>query len=182
MQRAIEASTIFSSMTCACLDGELSFFASELVPSPFNKPSTVQQTLEVCQAVRADNCTSLAAALWPYYKNEIFVDGIVLVTDEEENHPCNSYMFAELFNAYKAKVNLEVSLVIICVGEGDCRFRQSLLLNNIEAETVIIDPVRPDLTKFDSLLVQVAGAVGVAVGHQEIDAEISTDETEFVIV
>ena len=182
MQRAIEASTIFSSMTCACLDGELSFFASGLVPSPYKKPSTVQQTLEVCQAVRANNCTSLAAALWPYYKDEIFVDGIVLVTDEVENRPCNDYMFAELLKAYKAKVNPEVSLVIICVGRGDRIFRKSLATNNIEAETVTIDPVRPDLTKFDGLLVQVAAAVGVAVGYQEIDTNVSMEDTEFVVV
>lgn len=79
-------------------------------------------------------------------------------------------MFAELLKAYKAKINAAVSLVIICVGQGDDRLRQSLVVNKIEAETVTIDSMRPHLTKFEGLFVQVAAAVGIAVGRQEIDA------------
>eukprot|EP00539_Tryblionella_compressa_P000171 CAMPEP_0178746344 /NCGR_PEP_ID=MMETSP0744-20121128/7760_1 /TAXON_ID=913974 /ORGANISM="Nitzschia punctata, Strain CCMP561" /LENGTH=575 /DNA_ID=CAMNT_0020399551 /DNA_START=11 /DNA_END=1738 /DNA_ORIENTATION=+ len=178
MQAAIDAATIFASMACACLDGELSFFDSRLVPSPHNKPSTVKQALEVCRAVRANHCTALAAALWPYYEKRLFVDVIVLVTDEEENMSCNGHRFAALLKMYKETVNPKVALIIIRVGFGDRNFEQSLVRNGITATTVTIDGRRPDLTKFDSLLLEVTAAANVGVTGSTLEDE----ENDFVMV
>lgn len=157
MQTAIEAGAIFSSMLSACLDGELSFFASELIPSPHPKPSTVEEMLEVCQKVRAWGCTSLAAALWPYFAEKIWIDTIVMVTDEEENMDCQGYQFAALLKEYQQQVNPNVRLVVVCVGAGDTRFRNSLITNGIQdTKVVTIDGQRPDNTKFSTLLGEIA--------------------------
>jgi len=139
-----------------CFDGELSFFSGELVKSPHKKPKTVKDTLEICDEIRARGCTSLAAALWPYYKEKKFMDMFVLVTDEEENTRKGGFFFAELLAKYKAEVNDSVTLVIVCVGRGDSRFRSSLKLNHINYRVVHIDGSRPDLGKFGAVLGQLA--------------------------
>jgi len=155
MQLAIEASTIFASMVAACFDAELSFFSSGLVKSPHEKPQTVGETLEVCKKIRASGCTSLAAALWPYYTNKVVMDTFVLVTDEEENTQCHGYMFARLLAKYKEQVNENVNLIVVRVGRGDARFQEDLKCNGIDYKVVGIDSTRPDLAKFDALLGQV---------------------------
>lgn len=155
MQLAIEASTVFASMVAACFDAELSFFSSGLVKSPHEKPRTVEQTLEVCKKIRASGCTSLAAALWPYYSSKVVMDTFVLVTDEEENTSCNGYMFAPLLAEYKKHVNKNVNLIVVRVGRGDARFQKDLERHDINYRVVGIDSTRPDLAKFDALLGQV---------------------------
>jgi len=156
MQCAIEAATIFASMVSECFDGELSFFNHDLVSSPHTKPSTVRETLEVCDTIRADGTTSLAAALWPYYEAKKSMDMIVLVTDEEENEKYQGHLFAELLAKYKEEVNQKVTLIVVCVGNGNNKFRQDLTDANIEYRVVYIDGSRPDLVKFDALLGQIA--------------------------
>jgi hypothetical protein len=156
LQTAIEATTIFANMVSVCFDGELSLFASDLVESPHVKPNNVHRALEVSTKVRASGATSLAAALWPYYNKEIVMDMFVMVTDEEENTPKNDYNFASLLAAYKKKVNPDVSLVVVCVVQGDWQFRQELPNNGIDYKVVQMDGARPDHAKCDALLGQLA--------------------------
>ena len=189
MQTAIDAATIFAAMVSACLNAELSFFSHRLVESPYKKPSTVEQTMEVCKKIRANGCTSLAAALWPYFHHGLYLDTIVMVTDEEENTSWEGYSFAELLKAYKEKVNPNVALIVVCVGTGDKRFRQALQGNGIEWKTVTIDRCRPDLTKFDALLEQVAAMSTVASSPEMIEREADIQDVnsadgdeEFVMI
>mmetsp|Transcript_11208 Transcript_11208/g.16445 ORF Transcript_11208/g.16445 Transcript_11208/m.16445 type:complete len:231 (-) Transcript_11208:110-802(-) len=188
MQSAIEAATIFSSMVSVCFEGELSFFSSDLVASPHKRPANVHETIEVCRKVKACDCTSLAAALWPYFENKIIVDMFVMVTDEYENYPKNGYDFAELLSEYKQEVNPDVVLVIVCVGKGDTRFRNSLLRNDIESKLVEVDGARPDHSKFDALLGQLAllsqhGLIDEIEDHPLVDnREGKEDHADFVIV
>ena len=156
MQSAIEAATIFASMVSVCLDGELSFFSSGLVKSPYEKPQTVDETLEVCKQIRANGCTSLAAALLPYYEKKKIVDVFVLVTDEEENTRASNMFFAEMLSLYKKNVNPSVRLIVVCVGKGYVPFRDSLAQYDIDYRVVYIDGARADLAKFDALLGQIA--------------------------
>merc|ERR1712232_1112292 len=156
MTTAIEAAAIIAGIVSTCLEGELSFFASQLVESPHPKPSTVDETLEICRQIRASGCTSLAAALWPYLGQRKVLDTIVLVTDEWENRKCHGFYFAELLKGYREKVNPQVVLVIVRVGQGSACFQRSLASNGIEATTIIIDGFRPDMTKFDALLGEIA--------------------------
>ncbi|CAB9517494.1 expressed unknown protein [Seminavis robusta] len=156
MQRAVEASTIFASMVASIFDGELSFFSYCLIRSPHAKPSNVEETMAVCHKIRANNCTSLAAALWPYYEAKKVMDLFVMVTDEMENTSWNGHRFASLLALYKREVNPNAQLIVVCVGDGDLHFRSSLGANGIRYKTMVIDGSRPDLTKFDSLLGQLA--------------------------
>ncbi|CAJ1948277.1 unnamed protein product [Cylindrotheca closterium] len=159
MQTAIEAAAIIASIISTTLDGELSFFASGLVKSPHLKPSSVTATLKVCQTIQASGCTNLAACLWPYFDQNKVVDTIVLVTDEYENTKQNGYYFADLLAAYRNEVNPNVVLVVVRVGTGSPQFQRSLEQHGIEPnKVVIIDDSRPDLTKFDGLVGQIAAA------------------------
>lgn len=154
MQLAIEASTIFATMVSVCFSAELSFFSGGLVKSPYGNPSTVEETFDICQKIRASGCTSLAAALWPYYSEKKVMDTFILVTDEEENTSCHGYRFAPLLAEYKKHVNEDVKLIIVRVGKGYVPFQKSLESNGINYRVVGIDSSRPDLAKFDGLLGQ----------------------------
>jgi len=156
MQTAIEAATIFASMVSVCFDGELSFFGSDLIPSPCEKPKNVRDALHVCNKVRAWGSTSLAAALWPYYESKKKMDVFVMVTDEGENTPKNGHSFAGLLAKYRREVNPDVFLVVVRVGCGERSFQQDLERNEIHHRTVILDGERPDHAKFDALLGQLA--------------------------
>jgi len=156
MQSAIQAATIMATMISVCFGAELSFFNSHFVASPCPHPSTVEETLRICVQVQASGCTSLAAALWPYYESKKVIGRIVLVTDEEENTACNGYGFAHLLQTYKKEVHANVELIVICVDSGDTKFRASLDQCGITYKRMEIDGQRPDLTKFDAMLGQIA--------------------------
>jgi len=159
MTTAIEAAAIIASIVSTCLEGELSFFNGGLVKSPHERPSSVTETLTICQTIRASGCTSLAASLYPYWEKKQMIDTIVMVTDEEENSACQGYYFADLLRHYQETVNPNVVLVIVRVGEGSRYFQQSLATHGIvDTTTVVIDNYRPDLTKFDALLGTIAKA------------------------
>jgi len=155
MQVAVEAATIFASMVSACLDGELSFFGTGLIKSPHEKPKTVKDTLDVCDAIRACGMTNFAAALWPYYDEKRSVDTIVIVTDEWENGRTMGDDFSEMLAKYKKKVNPDVVLIVVRVGAGAEDFQKNLERNGIEYSVIVVDDQRPDLAKFDALLGQI---------------------------
>jgi len=156
MTTAIQASTILAAMISACFPGELCFFDHQYRPSPHAKPSTVEHVLKICQQIRASGGTSLAAALYPYYEKKVKIDRIILVSDEEENTPWNGHMFAKLLRMYKDEVHDGVELIIICVDQGDSEFRRSLERNSIDCQRMEIDGIRPDLSKFDAMISQIA--------------------------
>ena len=156
MQTAVEAAAIFAGFCSSLLSGELVFFNHNVIKSPHPKPSTVNQLLEICNKIRASGATSLAAGLGEYFENKVKFDAIVLVTDEEENTAWKGRQFARLFDEYRQTVNPDIKLVVVCVGGGDWRFRESLKRNNIDHSTIHIDESRPDLTKFDGLIGDIA--------------------------
>ena len=172
MESAIRAATIMAAMISTCFRGELSFFDHLFRRSPHTKPCTVKHVLDICQQIRASGATSLAAALWPFYDLKKKIDRIILVTDEQENTPCNGYMFAPLLRLYKDTVNKDVELVVICIDKGDNAFRISLDRNSIDCRRIEIDGIRPDLSKFDSMLSQIAllSKTAVAAGPATTDA------------
>jgi len=185
MTTAIEAAAIIASIISTTLDGELSFFTGKLLQSPHQKPSSVEETLEVCQKIHAHGCTSNAACLWPYYKAKKVVDTIVMVTDEYENTVCHGYYFADLLAKYRKEVNPNVVLVVVRVGMGSKDFQNSLERNGFKAKVVSIDNGRPDLTKFDGLVGQIAAASQAttrATEKSEGDTDVSTEDEDFVMV
>lgn len=183
MYMAIQSATIFASLCSICLDGELSFYNSGPVASPFKKPRDVKQALAVCNKVQASGCTSPAAALWPYVEKKQWVDLIVHVTDEHENTPYNGEYHASLLARYMKEVNPNVKVVIVCVGHGNQEFRSSMKRENIDFRVVTIDEYRPDLAKFDSLLGQLVTAAAVEYSVGDADTvQVEGGEDEFVVV
>ena len=185
MQTAIKAATIFAALVSVGLGGELCFFSDRFMPSPHARPETVEQVLEITEKIRAKNCTNLAAALWHYYEKKIALARIVPVTDEWENEACHGYMFADLFRKYKDEVSPNVELVLVGVGEGSVQFQESLRRHNIDFKRIEIDERRPDLTKFDALLRQMALLSGVTAVTQHTateDAQMANKEEDFVVI
>jgi hypothetical protein len=164
MQRAVEAATIFASLVSVSFDADLTFFQD--IAIAVDKPRNVKEVLSVCNKIRADRCTSLAAALWQYMDQHI--DVFVLVTDEYENTNFNNLDFAQSLVKYKKEVNENVKLVVVTVGGGYSGFRASLSDNDIKYKQITIDEGRPDLAKFDTLLGQLV---------QVDDEQTSEDET-----
>ncbi|KAL7556032.1 hypothetical protein ACA910_003794 [Epithemia clementina (nom. ined.)] len=156
MESAIRAATIMAAMISTCFSGELCFFDHAFRKSPHAKPCTVKNVLDICRQIRASGGTSLAAALWQYYERKTRIDRIILVSDEEENTECNGYMFARLLRVYMDEVQKDVELVVICVGKGNAEFRSSVKRHGIDCKRIEIDGNRPDLSKFDSMLSQIA--------------------------
>jgi hypothetical protein len=181
MQTAIEAATIIATMASIFWNAELSFFHSTHQASPHPRPTTVDQALDVCSKIRAIGCTSLAAALMPYYKRKIPIDRIILVTDEQENTICEGYNFARLLEAYKKQVKKDVELIIIGVGSLYRPFHLSLENSGIEFKRVEIDKCRPDLTKFDDMLRQVA-LMTTMTKKDNKEITDNDEETDFVLL
>jgi len=179
MQSAIEAAPILATMVSVCWNGELSFFYSTFQSSPHPRPTTVEQILEICHKVKATGCTSIAAALGPYFREKRVLDKIVLVTDEGENTNWEHYSFGSLLKAYKETVSPDVELIIVGVGCGDLRFKQSLTKHGLAYKRLEIDGSRPDLTKFDALLGQIAMASSDVTQQVEV---IEDGEGDFVML
>lgn len=175
MQVAIESATIFASLVSVCFDGELSFYNTQPIASPFEKPRNVKEALVVCKKIRASGCTSPAAALWKYVEKKQWIDLFVHVTDQYENTQFKGESHASLLARYKTEVNPNVEVVIVCVGRGNRSFRQEMESRDIDYRVVIIDEYRPDLAKFDSLL-------GQLVTMRSVDSSSEDDQDEFVVV
>jgi hypothetical protein len=156
MTTAIQAATILASMIDACWEGELSFFNSKSLPSPHPRRGTADQVLEACRRVRTSGSTSQASALWPYYEKKTPLYQIVMVTDEEENTGCHGHFFASLLQAYRREIKADVELIVVGVGDGYGPFQTSLASRGIPYKRIEVDKIRPDLSKFDALLGQLA--------------------------
>lgn len=182
MQTAIVSATIMAAMISACWGGELCFFSSGYIASPYPRPQTVEEVLGICQKIRANSCTSVAAGLCPAYDKKIVYRRIVLVTDEEENTACHGMRFAQLYRKYKDEVNPAVELLLVGVGSGYDPFQDSLRQLDIEFKRVEVDNRRPDLTKFDALLRQMSLLAASAEAEANVEEIKDQQEDEFVVV
>ena len=187
MQVAIESATIFASLVSVCLQGELNFYNSRVVPSPHKRPQNVYEALKVCTQVRASGCTSPASAMHHYLTvgnaTKTHVDLFVHVTDEGENTPFAGHSHASSFQEYKDTVNPNAELVIVCVGKGYRPFRADLDAQQIAYKVVTIDEFRPDLAKFDALLGQLVSSVARRpLEHEKASPAPSSETGDFVLV
>ena len=112
------------------------------------------QVLAVTEEVRANNCTSPAAALAEFYESKQPVDLFILVSDEGENTAHKGMRFAEAYARYAREVHSEARCVFVSfLRDGD----HGLMLREMERlgfnpPQYRVDVARPDLTKFDALL------------------------------
>jgi hypothetical protein len=70
-------------------------------------------------------------------------------------------------------------LVVVCVGSGDLGCRSTLEQHGIDHTTVHIDEARPDLTKFDALVGDIAyNCMGLALEKSGDDVETEASSKE----
>ena len=158
MEVAIKTSTIISSLLTAICDAKLSFFNNDSFEPSIN-PKNVAQVLELAHRTRAENCTSPAAALVPYYGKKEIIKTFIIVTDEEENtdavHEGKRWKFFELFKEYRQKV-YPATLIFVSFLSSQHQLGQmygKFLDEKIEDVMQFkFSRERPDLTKLDSIL------------------------------
>jgi hypothetical protein len=90
MQVAINTSSIITSLLCSLAKAELHIFKNTDIPIE-NPPNSVRSAVEFARTMRANNSTSPASSLWPYYAAKKVVKTFIIVTDEEENTSTTGY-------------------------------------------------------------------------------------------
>lgn len=169
MDVAIKTSSIITSLLCSLTKASLTLFRDKDYPVA-HPPTTVQGALNFAKTMKANNCTSPASSLWPYYQKKKVVKTFIVVTDEEENtshngksnwggYQIDGYMFAELFQKYYQEV-YPAKLVFISFSRpnSDAFMIQKLKKvfgNSYVEESVSVfkfDTRNPDLNKLDKVL------------------------------
>lgn len=178
MYTAIKAGSIIGAMISTCFQAELSFFDHRPVDSPHKRPGTVSDVMDIVRSIDANNGTSMAAGLWPYFQKKQKIARFILVSDEGENSSFQGYMFGALLKKYKQEVHDEVEMISICVDSGSSSFRESLVRNSIESQRIEIDGCRPDLSKFDSLLGQIALMSRKKPANQQVPVDTAEKDSE----
>lgn len=156
---AIKTSCIFMSVLCAMCDAEMVLFRghNEKIDNP---PKSVKDVMQLSATLNAGGCTSPAASLYEYYKNEKKIKTFIIVTDEEENTMCFNYKFATLFKAYREKI-CHAKIVFISFlqnnkhgKDGQMVSELKAVIPDIEADLMQfkLDKYRPDLSKMDHIL------------------------------
>lgn len=87
MEIAIKTSVIIAGILTRITSAKLVFFDKFTRDAPY-LPKDMTQVLDLAMATKADNCTSPASSLLPFYNNKEVVKTFIVVTDEGENEPC----------------------------------------------------------------------------------------------
>lgn len=158
MSVAIETATIISSLLTAFTDAELIFFNNNYW-YPEKQPRSIEDVINLALKTKANNCTSHAAALWPYYEGKKIIKTLICVTDEEENTAYKGHMFEGLYQKYLNEVNSACQLVFVSflrsqTDEG--QMVKKLRKHDFPCMQLAMSRTRPDLTKLDNLLGQLS--------------------------
>jgi hypothetical protein len=180
MQVAVNSATIIGSVLCSCLDASLSFFDNKCYDGPC-VPRSVEDVLLVTNSVKAKNATAPAACLWPFLNKKISVDLFIVVTDEEENTTYDgkwsrekSKMFVGLFEKYLKEVNPSASVFFVSFLKSTTTDGQMVMdFNNAglgeKCKQFRFDPRRPDLSKLNTLIAEIAEDTEVVGEKDTID-------------
>ena len=158
MEVAIRTSGIIISLLCYICKASLHMFASENT-TYINPPRTIEEAVEFGKNVRASGGTSPAASLMYLYKSKIVAKTIIIVTDEEENVPCEGYNFAKLYNKYFNEIS-PANLIFISFSNPNCDAQmvkdlRTVIGNSLVKEFVKVfkfDVKNPDLNRMDIIL------------------------------
>jgi len=164
MSVAVRSACIISSLLAVAFNADLKFFDDKCV-EPSVVPRNVKDTIKIVNEIAARGSTSMAAGLWPYLRDSLSKDLIVLVSDEGENQTCQGMMFHDMLKKYKAQVNPNVKVFLVSFLEKN---NHGTIMTNLEKAGIEgiyqyrLLPRRPDTSKFGSLLGQaVMQTVGV---------------------
>lgn len=112
MSIAIKTSSIIMSILCAICNAEMNLFRTkcELINTP---PKCVNDVIHFNETTHANQSTSPAASLEPYYSANKKVNTIIMVTDEEENTSSLNMRFWEMFDKYCNNLNFIPRVIFI---------------------------------------------------------------------
>lgn len=198
MQVAVNSATIIGSMLCSLFSGaegtagapaseaDLLFFNSKMFRSALGVPKTAEECLAVTEEVKANCPTAPAAALAPFLQAKKSADLFVVVTDEVENTRADGMYFAEMWKRYLSEVNPLAKVVFVSFlrREEKGQMLSAMQRHELEVAQFKMDPQRPDLSKFDSLLAmllleiqKVHANASAAAGVLQDSAAATADET-----
>ena len=156
MTVAIRVATIIGSVFTVLTRAELRFFNGGLM-LPKRSPRSASDVLAVTDETRANGCTAPAAALWPSLERRALVRTFVVVTDEEENSECQKMRFDAMLARYRAEVYpAQVTFVSFIGQQARGQMTSALALGGVPYRQLRLDRERPDLTRLDAMLGEIA--------------------------
>ena len=116
--------------------------------------------LRLAVTTSAGGATAPAASLWPYLDRKEVVKTFIMVTDEEENTPCQSMRFAPMFKRYTEEV---YPASIVFVSFLNSQHAQGQMVNELKnlgfnPRQLRLEGSRPDLTRLDDLFAQLSAS------------------------
>jgi hypothetical protein len=156
MTVAIRVATIIGSVLTVVTHADLRFFNQALL-RPAIVPRTTRDVLGVTDHTPATGMTAPAAALWPSLEKRELVRSFLVVTDEEENTPCQNMLFDAMLAKYRAECfPARVTFVSFIGQKAVGQMTAALKLKEIPYRQVRLDRERPDLTRLDTILGELA--------------------------
>lgn len=135
--------------------------------------------MELATTVKTVASTCHASALWPYYKKKQVVKTFIVTTDEEENANYDgdngeSYNFRSLFKLYHKEVypSRLVFVSFLHSQHAEGQMVGPLKQDGYDVLQFKLDHARPDLTKLNNLVGQ------LALGSQDFDTQVTELETQ----
>ncbi|MBI3968754.1 MAG: hypothetical protein HY329_24220, partial [Chloroflexi bacterium] len=142
MTEAIEVAKQLAALVSAVVTAEFRVYAFDSAAFEIKaKPAAgARPTLSDWEAafrlIKADGATSIGAPLAKMAKDKVYVEQIVLVTDEGENTPP---LFRDAHAEYAKALGSAPSVVIVRVGGAGGRFEQTLRDHGIEVVRYVFD-------------------------------------------
>ena len=156
MTVAIRVATIIGSVLTVVTRADLRFFNQSLL-RPAIVPRTTRDVLGVTDHTPATGMTAPAAALWPSLEKRELVRSFLVVTDEEENTPCQQMLFDAMLAKYRAECFPARVTFVSFIGQMAVgQMAAALKLKEIPYRQVRLDRERPDLTRLDTILGELA--------------------------
>lgn len=139
MTQAIEVAKQLAALVSAVVSADFRVYAFDTAAFPIEAAATegTRPALSEWEAafklVKADGCTSIGAPLARMTKEEVYVEQIVLVTDEGENTPP---FFRDAWAEYAAALGVAPTVIVVRVGaSGHSPFEDGLRQRGIEVLT-----------------------------------------------
>lgn len=158
MEVCVKTSGIITSLLCAIAGNTCKLYVfKDKNYSIANPPKNVRDVLNFIEDTKAESYTSPASSLNQMILDKMVAKTIILVTDQEENTPCNGLKFAETLKNYSKLIGFNPKIVFITMGKSNQMIfdLENAFGKNLVSEMVSnynFDLNEPDLRKMDSIL------------------------------
>lgn len=156
MTVAVRVATIIGSVLTVLTQADLRFFNQGLL-RPKLVPRDTAGVLAVTDATQAVGSTAPAAALWPSLQKRDLVRTFVVVTDEEENTDAQGMRFDAMYAKYRDECFPAQVVFVSFIGQqARGQMTAALELKGLAYRQLRLDRARPDLTRLDAMLGEIA--------------------------